>query len=112
LKIRNYDEVNQFQRVLDETISQKSLDFKQINQELRQRKVNFELLKKKHFPKIERAASILTMISIPIGISGVAASSLATSLTGAILAGSSQVSKEYMKWIESKNSWVNLISPD
>ena len=111
LKLRDYDEVAQmkemFAHLAGKSRRPSGVDFAaQLSKQFRQtqRKLNRRL--HKTFPVATRWTSLVTMLSIPVAVAGLAADSALVTGIGAGIAGLSETAKLYMSILTNKNRWM------
>lgn len=114
---RKYDEVNQLKEVVEQIVHRRNenegimnpmdmvSDFQKTENRLKRRIKHI-------FPKVRRWANITTILSIPVALVGVATSDPLTTIIGAGLAGTSQLTKEMVELLTSKYNWVGFLSKE
>lgn len=111
LKLRDYDEVSQmkelFARLARKSRSQSTSDFaEQLSREFRQTQRKLHRRLHKTFPVATRWTNLVTMLSIPVVVAGVAADSAVIAGIGAGIAGLSETAKHYMSILANRNRWM------
>ena len=114
LKWREYDEITELKTMIERVIKKQY----EINELINPNDVisNFydkekKLRKKIHsvFPKVKRWANITTMVSIPIGVIGIASGGSLITFAAASTVGLSQLTKELIQLLENKYRWVTFL---
>jgi hypothetical protein len=111
LQWREYDEVIQMKNIFNKlekkskTISDDQ-DARQLYNEFKDEEKKLQKRIHKLFPKINRWSSLITMVSIPVVVAGVATKSTIVSGIGAGIAGTSQILKSYTDYLTNKTRWI------
>lgn len=110
-KIRSYDEIYQIREVIDDIIDRKTFDYESlvvddIVNEYKQKELKINKMVNRIFPKVRRWASLATMVSVPVAISGLVTGNSALAITGASIVGTSKIAEESIKYLTSKYNWV------
>jgi hypothetical protein len=121
-KWRNYDELQQLKGIVGEITEKRRLLAGVINPtEIQQDLMKQEKLLEKRvhliFPKIRRWSNVTTLLSIPVALAGIGTGSPLFTISGASLAGASQLLVAATNLLSSKYSWVSfrnksIVSPD
>ncbi len=114
LRWRDYDEIHQVKAVVNSIVAKRdkagaAIDAEEVAKSFREKQKKLRKLTKAAFPKIKRWANVSTMLSIPLAVAGLVTGSSIVKLTGAGVVGMAQLSKEYVKFLESKYSWVGFL---
>ena len=111
IKLRDYDELAQMKQVHARLAARiKGTDTGDFAGEMKrafedtQRKLNRRL--HKSFPVAARWSNLTTILSIPVVVAGTTTGSATIAVIGAGIAGLSQIAKQYIGILASKNRWV------
>jgi hypothetical protein len=117
LELRDYDEVTQIKELIRDIISRLEFSGGKVNHESiihefknEERKMMKRI--RKTFPKIGRWSNITLLASVPATAIGIATGLPLVTAIGASMAGLSQATKEYIKYINSKYKWIGFTGKD
>lgn len=112
IKWRAYDEINQLKEIIQDLIDNLNtcdeIDTDEIHKKFQTKALKMNKLINGVFPKIKRWSHLITCASIPFAIAGLAISNPLLTLTSASFAGSLEITKQMLSWIESKNRWIGF----
>lgn len=114
IKWREYDEVQQARSVVDGIIGRQNMmcgdvEPSEVAREFEELKQTLKRRTKAVFPQAKRWSNVVTMVSIPLAVTGLAAGSSLVTMAGATLAGLAQISKEGIEFLESKYRWAGFL---
>lgn len=107
-ELREYDEIHQLKKVFNSIIDRahENLDPSEIESEFSNIQKRLRKQMRHVFPNISRWSKIVTMLSIPVIVSGVSSGDPLIGGTGAAIAGIAQTIEKYIEIFSSKNRWV------
>jgi len=113
LQLRNVDEIIEMKAALEKISKSLQGDndicVKTLAKEFEARKDTLQNRIDYYFPKIRRWSNIVTVISIPIALSGLFWNADMLKFIGAGIAGSSHIAREMLAYLDSKYRWVEYI---
>lgn len=114
LKWRGYEEIQQLKNIINKAIdkfdSSEEINPKEVKRELHAKEIKMNKLLHKTFPRVKRWSNLVTSLSIPFAVAGLASQDALLTLSGAAFAGSSKIVTELLKWMENKNRWVGFLN--
>lgn len=114
LEFRDYEWVSQIKSILMDIISRLENNHEEVNDEqimleFRKEQRNAKKMVYKVFPKVRRWANISLIASVPTSFVGLASGLPCVTITGAAMAGVSEIAKEIINHSESKYKWVGFV---
>ena len=111
LRLRDYDEVHQMKALhIDLASKVNQIDgqglMKDIQEQFLKTKKLLNRRMNKLFPVAMRWSNLTTVLSIPVAVAGISTHDPLTASIGAGIAGLSQIAKQYMEFLTSKNRWL------
>jgi hypothetical protein len=115
LEMREYDEIDQIKTLItDITLRLQSagekIDHDTIVEEFREEERKATRRIRSTFPKIMRWSNLALIASIPIAVVGIATGLPVVTVSGASVAGSAQITKESVKYLKNRYSWIGFVS--
>jgi len=115
LRWRSYDEIQQMKGVIERTVAAKEhideiVTPDEIIAEFQDERLKAQRRVHSVFPKVKRWANLSTIVSIPVALVGLASGVVPMTMAGAAIAGISQITKEAIDYMSSKNSWLAFIN--
>jgi len=114
LKWREYDEFQEAKAVFEKIVhrqggASEKLDAAEIANEFDAQKTALARRTRSVFPKVKRWSNVVTLVSIPLMIAGLATDASLLTLGGTGSAGVAQLGKQYVEFLQSKYRWVGFL---
>jgi hypothetical protein len=109
---REYDELYQLREVLGrlskEVAQNEQADADDFVQAFRSEESKIKRKIRLVFPKVERWANLITVLSVPVIVAGISTGSAPVATIGAAVAGVATVTSKYIDTLKSKHRWIGF----
>jgi len=114
MKWRSYEEILQLkeviQRLVDRYNTPDEIDPAEVYRTFQEKEIKTNKLINKVFPKIKRWSNLITCVSIPYAVAGLATSDSLLTISAAAFAGGAKMTSEILKLIENRYKWVGFMN--